>query len=64
VAKGAKCAGSYAVAQFIDVHGRIADDVTVVFRAAGGAWTAAGRGNVCVDGEIPARIWFSSCAVN
>jgi hypothetical protein len=64
LSKGSQCVGSYALGQFIDVHGGQGDDVTVVFRAAGRVWTLAGRGKICEDGEIPARIWYFSCAVN
>ncbi len=64
LSRGWQCAGSYARGDLIDVHGHIADDVTVVFRAAGRVWTLAGRGNICEDGEVPARIWFLACAVN
>lgn len=64
LARGWQCVGSFARGDFIDVHGRIADDVTVVFRQARRSWTLGGRGNVCEDGEIPARIWYLSCAVN
>ena len=62
--KGSECVGSYALGQFIDVHDGQADDVTVVFRAARRLWMLAGRGRICEDGEIPARIWYLSCAVN
>ena len=64
LARGWQCAGSFARADLIDVHGRISDDITVVFRAAGRVWRPIGRGNVCEDGEIPARIWYFACAVN
>jgi hypothetical protein len=63
LSKGPQCAGSYAVGQFIDVHDGQGDDVTVVFRAAGRAWKLGGFKD-CGNGEIPARIWYSSCAVN
>ncbi len=64
LSRGWQCVGSYALGQFIDVHGRIADDITAVFRATRRVWTLAGRGKICEDGEIPARIWYFSCAVN
>jgi hypothetical protein len=64
ISRGWQCAGNYARADLIDVHGHVADDVTVVFRAAARVWSLAGRGKVCEDGEIPARIWLRSCAVN
>jgi Regulator of chromosome condensation (RCC1) repeat len=64
LARGWQCAGSFARADFIDVHGRISDDITVVFRAARRTWSLIGRANVCEDGEIPARIWYFACAVN
>jgi len=64
LARGWQCVGSFARADLIDVHGRISDDITVVFRADGRAWRPIGRGNVCEDGEIPARIWYFACAVN
>jgi hypothetical protein len=64
LARGWQCVGSFARADFIDVHGRISDDITVVFRAARRTWRLIGRGNVCEDGEIPARIWYFACAVN
>jgi len=64
LAKGSQCVGSYALGQFIDVHDGEGDDITAVFRAAGRVWTLAGRGKICEDGEIPARIWYFSCAVN
>lgn len=62
--KGSQCVGSYALAQFIDVHDGQGDDITVLFRAKGRVWTLAGRGRICEDGQIPARIWYLSCAVN
>lgn len=64
LSRGWQCAGRYARGDLIDVHGGVADDVTVVFRAAGPVWTISGRGKICEDGEIPARIWYFSCAVN
>jgi hypothetical protein len=65
LARGWKCVGSFALAQLIDVDGRMRVDVTVVFHAAGRAWRTVNRGgNVCTDGVIPARIWLGSCAVN
>ena len=63
LSKGPQCVGSYAVGQFIDVHGGQSDDVTVVFRAAARGWRLGGSAD-CGNGEIPARIWYSSCAVN
>jgi hypothetical protein len=64
LAKGWQCVGSFARADFIDVHGGTADDVTVLFGAARRAWRLIGRGKVCDDGEIPARMWYFACAVN
>jgi hypothetical protein len=64
LARGWQCVGSFARADFIDVHGGTGDDVTVVFRSARRMWTLIGRGKVCEDGEIPARIWYFACAVN
>lgn len=64
LARGWQCVGSFARGDFIDVHGGTGDDITVVFRAAGSTWRLVGRGKVCEDGEIPARIWYFSCAVN
>jgi hypothetical protein len=63
LSKGSQCVGSYALGQFIDVHDGQSDDVTVVFRAAGLAWMLGGAAD-CGNGEIPARIWYLSCAVN
>jgi hypothetical protein len=63
LSKGSQCVGSYAVGQFIAVHDGQSDDVTVVFRAAGRAWRLGGSAD-CGNGEIPARIWYFSCAVN
>jgi hypothetical protein len=63
LSKRSQCVGSYAVGQFIDVHDGQGDDVTVVFRAAGRVWRLGGSAD-CGDGEIPARIWLFSCAVN
>jgi hypothetical protein len=64
LARGWQCVGSFARADFIDVHAGTGDDVTVVFRSARRTWRLIGRGKVCEDGEIPARIWYFSCAVN
>jgi hypothetical protein len=64
LSKGWACAGSYARGDLIDVHNGQGDDITVVFRAAGRAWRLTGRGKICENGEVPARIWFLSCAVN
>jgi hypothetical protein len=63
LSKGSQCVGSYAVGQFIDVHNGQGDDVTVVFRAAGRAWSLNGPAD-CGNGKIPARIWYFACAVN
>ncbi len=63
VSKGSQCVGSYALGQFIDMHNGQGDDVTVVFRATGRAWRLGGSAD-CGNGEIPARIWYLSCAVN
>jgi hypothetical protein len=62
LAGGWQCAGSFARGDFIDLSGPA--DVTVVFRAARRTWRLAGRGKICEDGEIPARIWYFACAVN
>ncbi len=64
LARGWQCVGSFARGDYIDVHGGTGDDVTVVFRAARRTWRLIGRGKVCEDGEIPARIWYFACAVN
>jgi hypothetical protein len=64
LSKGWECAGSYARAVLIDVHGGTADDVTVVFRAKGRTWRSIGRNVICNNGEVPARIWYFSCAVS
>jgi len=64
LARGWQCVGSFARADFIDVHAGTGDDVTVVFRSARRTWRLIGRGKVCEDGEIPARIWYFACAVN
>ncbi len=63
LSKGSQCVGSYALGQFIAVHDGQSDDVTVVFRAAGRDWRLGGVAD-CGNGEIPARIWYFSCAVN
>jgi hypothetical protein len=64
LSRGWQCAGRYARADLIDVHNGQGDDITVVFRATGRSWSVAARGKICVDGEVPARIWFLACAVN
>jgi hypothetical protein len=64
LARGWQCVGSFARADFIDVHAGTGDDVTVVFRSARRTWRLIGRGKVCEDGEIPARMWYFACAVN
>ena len=64
ISKGSQCVGSYALAQFINVHDGQGDDITVVFRSTGRVWTLADRARICEDGKIPARIWYFSCAVN
>jgi hypothetical protein len=64
LSKGWQCAGNYARGDLIDVHGGVSDAVTVVFRGTGRVWTLRGRGTICEDGEIPARLWFFACAVN
>jgi hypothetical protein len=61
---GWQCAGSFARADLIDVHAGTADDVAVVFRSARRTWGLIGRGKVCEDAEIPARLWYFACAVN
>jgi hypothetical protein len=64
LARGWQCVGSFARADFIDVHGGTGDDVTVVFRAGQRGWRLIGRGKVCEDGAIPVRMWYFACAVN
>jgi hypothetical protein len=64
LAKGWQCAGNFARGDLIAVHGRTADDVTVVFRQTERAWKLVGRATVCYSGRVPARIWKFSCAVN
>ncbi len=61
--KGSRCAGNYAWADYIDVHGHIADDVTIVYRVKGRQWQPVSRAKVCVTGELPAKIYLA-CTVN
>jgi hypothetical protein len=62
--RGSQCAGNYARGDYIDVHGPgTGDDITVVFRGKGRQWQAVGRGKVCEDGELPAKIYIA-CTVN
>jgi hypothetical protein len=62
--RGSRCAGNYAWADLIDVHGPgTGDDITVVFRAKGRQWQPVSRAKVCVTGEMPAKVYLA-CTVN
>jgi hypothetical protein len=63
-ARGWVCAGNYARGDYIDVHGRIGDDIVVLFKAKGSQWQLVSRGGkICVDGELPAPIYIA-CTVD
>jgi hypothetical protein len=62
--RGSRCAGNYAWADYIDIHGPgTGDDITVVYRAKGRRWQPVSRAKVCVTGELPAKIYLA-CTVN
>jgi len=57
------CAGNHASANYVDVHGQSADDITVVFGVKGRRWQPVSRAKVCPPGNLPAKI-FIACTVN
>lgn len=61
--RGWRCAGNYATADYIDVHGQSADDITVVYRAKGRQWQPVSRAKVCPTAQLPAKIYVA-CTVN
>jgi hypothetical protein len=64
LSRGWRCAGNYAWGDYIAVDGPgTGDDITIVFRGKGRRWQTVGRGTVCEDGELPARI-YRACTVN
>lgn len=62
--KGWVCAGNYARGDYIDVHGRIGDDIVVLFQARGGTWQLISRGgSTCLNGKLPAPVYIA-CTVD
>jgi hypothetical protein len=62
--RGWVCAGNYARGDYIDVHGRIRDDIVVLFRAKGRGWQLISRGGAtCVNGKLPAPVYIA-CTVD
>jgi hypothetical protein len=61
--RGWQCVGGYARADYIVVAGQAKNDTVVIFRAKGRQWQLVGRGRICEDGELPARIYIA-CTVD
>jgi hypothetical protein len=62
--RGWVCAGNYARGDYVDVHGRIGDDIVVIFRGKGRQWQLISRGGAtCVNGKLPAPIYIA-CTVD
>ena len=62
--RGWVCAGNYARGDYVDVHGRIGDDIVVLFRAKGRRWQLISRGGAtCLNGTLPAPIYIA-CTVD